>query len=112
LSGFGEALTQLLAERGLSQNALGQRIGVSGTAVSYWITGKTTPSYENVVHLEDEFAIEPRGSLLRLAGYSADDTSDQPTAESLIRADPGLHPEDKRVLLRIIALARQRFEPE
>lgn len=104
---FGDALSELLAERGISQNKLGERLGISGSAVSLWITGKTMPTRENIERIEDELAVEPRGFLLRLAGYT-DRNDSGPTIESLIRADPGLHPEDKRVILRIIRLARER----
>jgi transcriptional regulator with XRE-family HTH domain len=108
VSRFTDALSQLLRERGISQNKLAERLGVTGSAVSLWAHGKSTPTRENVERIEDELAVEPRGSLLKLAGYSTEDTA-APTVESLIRADPGLDPEDKRVLLRIIANARERF---
>ena len=109
---FAQSLRALLDERGLSQAELARRLDLSPQAVSTWITGATTPSRINVVRLEDEFAVNPRGWLLKLAGYSSSDENEPDTPESAIRRDPGLHPEDKRVLLRIIALARQRFEPE
>lgn len=107
LDQFGETLRVLLEERGISQAALARRVGVSPQAVSGWING-ATPSHDNVIRVEDELAVEPRGSLLKQAGYNVDDTGEAPTVESLIRSDPGLAAEDKRVLLRIIALARER----
>jgi transcriptional regulator with XRE-family HTH domain len=111
VSEFGETLTQLLHERGISQNQLARRLDVSSPAVSYWITGKYKPTYENVTQIEDELAVEPRGSLLEAAGYSPVDHG-APTVESLLRADPGLHPEDKRIFLRLIRMARERFAAE
>jgi len=108
VSRFTDALSQLLHERGISQNKLGERLGVTGSAVSLWIAGKSTPTRENVERIEDELAVEPRGSLLKLAGYSTEDTAG-PTVESLIRADPGLSAEDKRTFLHLIRLARDRF---
>jgi transcriptional regulator with XRE-family HTH domain len=107
LSTFGEALRDLLDEHGMKQAELARRLDISAQAVSTWVTGNTTPSRENVERVEDELAIEPRGFLLEIAGYSRNST-DQPTVESLVRADPGLDPEDKRVILRILALARER----
>lgn len=108
MGAFGDALKQLLTERNLSGNEVARRIGVTGTTISYWIAGKTQPTRDNVVRLEDELAVEPRGSLLALAGYSVVDPG-TPTVESLIRADPELDPEDKRVLLRILRMARERY---
>jgi len=108
VSRFTDALSQLLHERGISQNKLGERLGITGSAVSLWTTGKSLPTRENVERLEDELAVDPRGSLLELAGYHSGEDG-APTVESLIRGDPGLDPEDKRVLLRIIAMARERF---
>jgi len=109
VSAFSDALRALLQERNATQSGLARRLGLTPQAVSAWITGSTTPSRENITALEDELAVEPRGSLLNLAGYTADDGAGTPTVESLIRADPGLDPEDKRVLLRIITMARERF---
>lgn len=107
MTAFGDALLQLLQERHMSQNELGRRLGLSGAAVNLWVKGRSTPTRESVELVEDELAIEPRGSLLTAAGYSTNAT-DQPTVESLIRADPGLDGEDKRVILRILRLARER----
>jgi len=108
VSRFTDALSQLLHERGISQNRLGERLGVTGSAVSLWVNGKSMPTRENVERIEDELAVQPRGSLLELAGYRGDD-GDGPTVESLIRADPGLSAEDKRTFLHLIRLARERF---
>jgi len=107
VSAFGDALKQLLAERNISQNELGRRLDLTGEAVSLWINARTVPKRENVELIEDELAVEPRGSLVQLAGYSTNGLTEV-TVESAIRADPGLDPEDKRVLLRILRLARER----
>ena len=56
-------------------------------------------------------SVLPRGSLLALAGHSRGSPRG-PTVESLIRADPGLHPQDKRALIRIVRMARDRFAAE
>lgn len=105
---FKQALQALLDERGMSQAELGRRIGISSQAISKWLTSSTRPSHEHVSRLEDELAVEPRGSLVEAAGYSVND-AEAPTVESLLRADSGLHPEDKRVFLRLIRMARERF---
>jgi transcriptional regulator with XRE-family HTH domain len=104
---FGEALGQLLHERGISQAELARRLDITSSAVNLWVNGRAKPSRVNVERIEDELAVDSRGSLLALLGYSRENES-QPTPESLIRADPRIAPEDKRVLLRILALARER----
>ena len=105
---FAETLRALLQESQLSQAALARRLGISAQAVSAWMAGGVVPTWENVVRIEDELAVDPRGSLLTAAGYSAGPDPDQPTIESLLRSDPGLDVEDKRVILRILRLARER----
>ena len=107
---FATTLRALLDERQLSQAALARRLDISAQAVSAWLASNVVPTRENVERIEDELAVEPRGSLLEAAGYSQSNNShaEGPTVESLLRADPGLDAEDKRVLLRILRLARER----
>jgi transcriptional regulator with XRE-family HTH domain len=105
---LGPALADILAERNISQSELARRLDVTASAVNLWTRGRATPSRDNIIRIEDELAVEPRGSLLMLAGYAPDD-HDSATVESLLRADPGIDPEDKRVILRIIRNARARY---
>jgi len=107
MGAFGQTVETLLSERAMSQAELGRRLGISAQAVSSWLRGGIIPTRENVERVEDELSVEPRGYLLQIAGYSTDGPP-EPTVESLIRADPGLDPEDKRVILRILRLARER----
>jgi transcriptional regulator with XRE-family HTH domain len=108
MGSFADALRALLTERGVSQRELARRLGISAQAVNGWLAAGVTPTRDNVIRIEDELALEPRGSLLTAAGYSTQG-DDRPTVESLIRSDPGIDSEDKRVLLRIIRLARERY---
>lgn len=108
MTALGDAIHEHLVEAGLTQSDLARRLGVTSSAVNGWARGKTPPSRENLERIEDELSVEPRGALMRLAGYAAPDDA-PPTVESLLRADPGLDPEDKRVLLRIIRMARERY---
>jgi transcriptional regulator with XRE-family HTH domain len=96
----------------MSQAALARRLDISTQAVNQWAVGKTTPTRDRIVRLEDELAVQPRGSLLLLAGYSPNGSEDRPTIESLIRADETLSPEDKRVLLRMLAVLRRSHQPQ
>lgn len=105
---FGPMLRSLLRDRGLSQAGFARTLGVTPTAVSYWISGQVKPSPERVIEIEDALELEPPGLLLDAIGYSRTAIDTGPTVESLLRADPGLDPEDKRALLRLLALARAR----
>jgi transcriptional regulator with XRE-family HTH domain len=105
---FADALRDLLNERNVSQRELARRLGISAQAVNGWLNAGVTPTRDNVERIEDELAIDPRGWLLDVAGYSTSGTQDTPTVEALIRADPELHPEDKRALLYVLRMARER----
>jgi len=105
---FSDALRALLAERGMSQRELARRLGISAQAINSWLNTGITPARENVERVEDELAVEPRGWLLELAGYSANAPQSTVSPEVAIRGDPGLHPEDKRALLHVLRIARER----
>jgi transcriptional regulator with XRE-family HTH domain len=105
---LGEALDQLLHERGMSQSELGRRLDITGSAVNLWVKGRARPSREHLEDIEDELDVRPRGSLLELAGYAVD-VQAGPTPESLLRKDPGLFPEDRRAFIHLIRMARERF---
>jgi transcriptional regulator with XRE-family HTH domain len=105
---FGQALELILHERGMNQSELARRLDITASAVNLWVKGANQPSRNNIERIEDELAVNPRGSLLEAACYLPGGPQDSPTVESAIRSDPTLDPEDKRVLLRILRLARER----
>jgi transcriptional regulator with XRE-family HTH domain len=109
---FGELLDHWLNERQMSQSELGRRLGLksAGAAVNQWVKNRSGISRDHAVQIEDELDVQPRGSLIEAAGYSVTDPGG-PTPESLLRADPGIDAEDKRVLLRVLRMARERFRP-
>lgn len=43
---FGERLKYLRNEKGIGQNALAEQLQLSNASISYWETGKQTPSAE------------------------------------------------------------------
>jgi transcriptional regulator with XRE-family HTH domain len=106
---FADALRDLLNERKVSQRELARRLAISAQAVNGWLNAGVTPTRENVERVEDELAVEPRGWLLELAGYSPGGPQNPTSPEVAIRADPGLHPEDKRALLHVLRIARERY---
>ncbi len=46
-------LKELLKSRGVKQNWLAQRIGVSQVTMSNWVTGKSSPSKKNLIKLSE-----------------------------------------------------------
>lgn len=63
---FAQRLKQLRQEKGLSQDALGEIIGVSNHAVSTYETGKNYPEVKKFFILAEYFEV----SLDYLAGWS------------------------------------------
>jgi len=54
---LGQQISQYRKAMGLSQEALGERLGVSRQAVSKWETGAAAPDMENLLALAREFGI-------------------------------------------------------
>lgn len=71
---FHEQLISLRKQKGLSQEQLGEQIGVSRQTVSKWETGVTTPELEKLIQLGDFFDLP----LDRLVGRSREEKEDAP----------------------------------
>lgn len=54
-----EVIKQLMIERGLSQQALADIIGVNQTTISQWLLGRKKPGYDSIMALYEKFEIEP-----------------------------------------------------
>lgn len=52
-------LKLLRVNKGLNQNELGEKIGVSQTTISAWEQGKSKPSARNIYKLAEIYAVEP-----------------------------------------------------
>ena len=68
---FRENLFRLRRERGLNQEQLAEKIGVSRQAVSKWETGEASPDLPNLLALADalELALQFRAGIVsRSAG--------------------------------------------
>ena len=59
-SSGSEQLSKALRPRVMSPADLAEKLGVSRQAVSGWVTGKSKPSREMMVKLEDELGIPMR----------------------------------------------------
>lgn len=115
---FGEALQQALDHAGMSGRSLAGALGLSPTAVSKWLRGRTTPSPETVARAESVLDTSP-GALSGALGYvileaSADRRA--PSVAEAVKADPRLGPKERAVLLTVYReLVRQyataRSEP-
>ena len=56
---YVEVIKQLMIERGLSQQALADIIGVNQTTISQWLLGRKKPGYDSIMALYEKFEIEP-----------------------------------------------------
>ena len=54
-----DIIKQVLQERGLSQQAFANILGVNQTTVSQWLLGKKKPGYDSILLLYEKFDIEP-----------------------------------------------------
>ena len=54
-----EVIKQIMIERGLSQQALADILGVNQTTVSQWLLGRKKPGYDSIMSLYEKFDIEP-----------------------------------------------------
>ena len=99
---FGESLRSVRDDLGLSQAAVGDRVGVTGSAVGQWETGKIEPARDTVFALERALDLDA-GRLSRDLGYLPPDPLDRPDVVAAIEADPRLS-DQARVML--IALYR------
>lgn len=75
---FGERLIKLRRAKGLSQEALGDMVGVTRQTVSKWERGDSTPELEKLVELARVFGV----SLDELAGMERGQEGEQPGREA------------------------------
>ena len=48
---YSEIISQILLEHNLSQEELGDILGVNQTTVSMWVLGKKKPSYDSIYNV-------------------------------------------------------------
>ena len=65
---FGNVLRSKVRDAQLTQRAVAQHLGVTNTSVYYWMSGRSTPTVENVVKLEKLLGCV-RGELLVPLAY-------------------------------------------
>ena len=56
---YVEVIRQIIEEKGLSQQAFADVLGVNQTTVSQWLLGKKKPGYDSILLLYQKFDVEP-----------------------------------------------------
>ena len=97
---FGDALRSARDDAGLSQAAVGELVGVTGSAVGQWEAGKIEPSRDAVFALEQELGLDA-GQLSRHLGYLPPDPLDHPDVVSAIESDPRLSNQARVMLIAL-----------
>jgi transcriptional regulator with XRE-family HTH domain len=98
---FGESLRQALADRGMSQQELAERLGLnSQSVISQWISSTHEPSPTRVFAVERHLDLRP-GQLSRLLGYLPVDAVPALDVPSAVSADPGLSDQQKEAVLAV-----------
>jgi transcriptional regulator with XRE-family HTH domain len=98
---FGEALRQALADQGMSQLELAERLGLSSqSVVSQWISETHRPDPARVFELERQLDVDP-GRLSRLLGYLPVDASPALDVPAAVAADPHLNAQQREAVLAV-----------
>ena len=92
---LGQRISQYRKNLNLSQEALGERLGVSRQAVSKWETGAAAPDMENLLALAREFGV----SVAELTG-----TPETPQPSERPAAPFGFTPAKTRRLVVLLVL--------
>lgn len=99
---FGATLTDLLASRAVSQQALADRVEVTRASVNDWCQGRAVPRPATVFAIERALDVKP-GTLSRLLGYLPLEAEDCPpvTVPQVISQAPELGDQARHLLLVI-----------
>lgn len=101
---FAGRLVALMTDRGFSQQALADRLGLTRASVSDWCRGKSIPAPDTVFAAEEALEVAP-GELSRELGYlpvaAIGATSSKPTVIEGIDTDPRLDDYARRLLKMI-----------
>ena len=54
-----DIIKQVMQEKGLSQQAFADILGINQTTVSQWLLGKKKPNYDSIYAIYEKFDVEP-----------------------------------------------------
>ena len=57
--GYQTIIKEIMHEKGLSQQAFAEILGINQTTVSQWLLGKKKPGYDSILLLYEKFGIQP-----------------------------------------------------
>lgn len=104
---LNHALRTTREARGITQTDLAHTLGVDQAMCSRWETNPHwNPRIDDITAIDDALG-QPRGTLLRTAGY-LDDTT---TTEQAVMADPNLTPDGRDAILILLRYYHQRATP-
>ena len=84
---LADRIQQLRKRKGISQEELADRIGVSRQAVSKWESGQTSPDLEKIVLLSDYFEVTTD---YLLKGVSPEPAQTEPDQTASVQSAPGV----------------------
>jgi transcriptional regulator with XRE-family HTH domain len=97
---FRQALRRARDTSGLSQRAVGEAVGRTGSAVWQWEEGRGAPDQATVTKLEAVLGLEP-GSLARLLGYVTAGADGPVSVIEALNADPRLNDSGRELLTSV-----------
>ncbi len=97
---FRQALRRARDTYGLSQRAVGEAVGRTGSAVWQWEEGRGAPDLATVTKLEAVLGLEP-GSLAKLLGYVTAGADGPVSVIEALNADPRLNDSGRELLTSV-----------
>jgi transcriptional regulator with XRE-family HTH domain len=97
---FRRALRRARETCGLSQRAVGEAVGRTGSAVWQWEEGRGAPDQATVTKLEAVLELEP-GTLARLLGYMPAGADGPVSVIEALNADPRLNDSGRELLTAV-----------
>jgi transcriptional regulator with XRE-family HTH domain len=97
---FRRALRRARESCGLSQRAVGEAVGRTGSAVWQWEEGRGAPDHATVVKLEEVLELAP-GSLAKLLGYVSPEVDGPVSVVEAVNADPRLNDSGRELLTSV-----------
>jgi len=97
---FRQALRRARQTCGLSQRAVGEAVGRTGSAVWQWEEGRGAPDQATVTKLEEVLGLEP-SSLTKLLGYVSAGADGPVSVMEALNADPRLNDSGRELLTSV-----------